>query len=184
MVKSLLSYVFEEKLLRKGKLLVFWTWPSFALNLYWRWFVLLTAFLPVMSWVVNCACWWLVKVVRGEASLKGREIWIKPVRLPTSNMLQLNLAAASADTSILRSLWSSHCDKQVLFDSRLLLLATEHSQLHTHVKRSWQNLNLLPLHSGSNTTILVLSKRLSIMQYWQYHAVKCGHLATRVFSHV
>ena len=110
MVKSLLSYVFEEKLLRKGKLLVFWTWPSLALNLYWRWFVLLTAFLPVMSWVVNCAGWWLVKVVRGGASLKGREIWIKPVRLPTSNMLQLNLAAASADTSILQSLWSSHCD--------------------------------------------------------------------------
>ena len=34
MVKSLLSYVFEEKWLRKGKLLVFWTWPSLALNLY------------------------------------------------------------------------------------------------------------------------------------------------------
>ena len=34
MVELLLSYVFEEKLLRKGNLLVFWTWPSLALNLY------------------------------------------------------------------------------------------------------------------------------------------------------
>ena len=63
MVESVLSYMFGEKLLRKGNLLVFWT--SLALNLCWRWFVLLTAILPVRSWVVNCVGWWLVKVAWG-----------------------------------------------------------------------------------------------------------------------